>query len=222
MRNISSAPGEYYHLFNRGMSKQNIFFDKNDWVRFLFLILHLQSPTVFQNIGRPVKEFVKHSVFNTGDQVEKITANRYVTLATFCLMPNHFHLIIKEEEEGGIATYMQRILNGYTKYINTKYKKTGHLFQGPYKIVHVESDRQLLYLSAYIHKNPRELKEWRGRENHYPWSSYKDFDHNRWPDLLVPNIIVDSFRNKKECKEFIQGSTAKTFEEELDEESLGR
>ena len=217
MRNIKIAPGEYYHIFNRGMAKQKIFLDKRDWIRFLFLILHFQSPITFINIGRPVKQYVKHSVFNVSKEEKlEIVQKRYVELTAFCLMPNHFHLIVKEVEEGGIARYMQRVLNSYTKYINTKYKRSGHLFQGPYKAVHVSGNTQLLHLSAYIHKNPRELPGWKDKEMKYEWSSYQDFAlKNRWDKLIVPQIIADQFKDKDGYKEFIETSTAKMSPEDF-------
>ena len=84
--------------------------------------------------------------------------SRYVELVSFAFIPNHFHLIVHEKKENGISQYMQRILNAYTKYFNAKYKKTGHLFQGPFKAVHTESNEQLLHLSAYIHRNPERLR----------------------------------------------------------------
>ena len=217
MRNIKIAPGEYYHIFNRGMSKQKIFFDRRDWFRFLFLIIYFQSPTTFQNVGRLVTEFVQHSVLNNKDNVLKIIRNRHVELVSFCLMPNHFHLIIKEVEEGGISSYMQRVLNSYAKYFNKKYEKSGHLLQGPYKAVHISDNRQLVHVSAYIHKNPRELEGWKNKEHQYTWSSYQDYiGENRWPNLLVSDIITGQFKNKKEYGEFVQTSTAKMLEEELE------
>jgi len=211
MRNINIAQGEYYHIFNRGMNKQSIFIDRFDYARFLFTILYFQSPIIFQNLGRFVRVFVKHSVFNIlQKQVDEVVENRYVEVVAFCLMPNHFHLILKEEEEGGIAKYMQRALNSYTKYFNTRYKKSGHLFQGPYKAVHVENNTQLLHLSAYIHKNPIELPKWKGKEFDYPWSSLRDFtDKNRFGDLLARQIIIDQFNNIGKYKKFIKTSTAK-------------
>jgi len=216
MRNIKIAPGEYYHIFNRGMSKQLIFHDDTDRVRFLFLILYFQSPTTFINIGRPVKSFIKHSVFDI-DTEQTVIEDRFVELTSFCLMPNHFHLIVKEVEENGISRYMQRVLNSYTKYYNTRYKKSGHLFQGPYKAVHVKNNNQLLYLSCYIHRNPRELKEWLNKEIDYTWSSYQDcVKKNRFEGLLVSDIINQQFKNKKEYNEFVKTSPAKLLKEELD------
>lgn len=215
MRNIKIAPGEYYHIFNRGVNKQLIFHETTDWARFLFLILHFQSPVIFQNIGRPTKEFVKHSVFNINS--DEIIKKRYVELTAFCLMPNHFHLIVKEVEEGGISQYMQRVLNSYTKYFNTKYKKSGHLFQGPYKAVHVGNNEQLLYLSAYIHRNPREFTNWSGKEEKYQWSSYQDLvKQNRFEKLINSDIITDQFKNKNDYNNFVKTSGAKILKQDLD------
>lgn len=215
MRNIKIAPGEYYHVFNRGVNKQLIFHDNMDWARFLFLILHFQSPVVLYNIGRPVKLFVKHRVFNIKEK-QKIANSRFVELTSFCLMPNHFHLIIKEVDENGLSRYMQRVLNGYTKYYNTKYSKSGHLFQGPYRAVHITNNEQLLHLSSYIHRNPRELKKWRNKGNDYPWSSYQDFiNKNRFEKLLIFDIISEQFDNKKAYEKFVKTSTAKLSEEEM-------
>ncbi len=223
MRNIKIAPGEHYHVFNRGVGKQIIFHDKIDYTRFLFLVLHFQSSVTFSQIGRLSKKFlhdVQHSVLDR--EVEQdIIKNRSVELVGFCLMPNHFHLIVKELDEGGIAMYMQRILNAYTKYYNTKYQKSGHLFQGPYKAVHIEDDKQLLYLSAYIHRNPRELKGWSGKEKEYPWSSCEDFiKENRFGKLLVTDIVLEQFKNTKEYQRFLDTSPAKMLEDELVEVTL--
>ncbi|MBI3888170.1 transposase [Candidatus Nomurabacteria bacterium] len=186
-----------------------------DRVRFLFLILYFQSPITFINMSRPVKYFVKHSVFNIEKEtIKNIVKDRFVELTSFCLMPNHFHLIIKEVEENGIARYMQRVLNSYTKYYNTKYHKSGHLFQGPYKAVHVENNNQLLYLSTYIHRNPREIMEWKNKEDKYPWSSYQDLiTSNRFEELLVFDIINGQFEDKNEYNEFVKTSPAKLLED---------
>ena len=215
MRNIKIAPGEYYHVLNRGVNKQLIFHDDSDKIRFLFLILYFQSPVEFPQIGRSIKSFVKHRVFDINKETQqKIVKAKFVELTSFCLMQNHFHLIMKEVEENGTARYMQRVLNSYTKYYNTKYHKSGHLFQGPYKAVHVSNNKQLLYLSTYVHRNPRELKEWKNKESDYPWSSYQDLiSKNRFEELLVFDIINGQFENKDEYDEFVKTSPAKLLED---------
>jgi len=208
MRKVKITIGEYYHIYNRSNNKQNIFLDNRDWIRFLFLILYFQSPISFPQIGRSVTLYIKQSVF--GVQVKKLIENRYIELISFTLMPNHFHLIVHEFKENGISQYMQRVLNAYTKYFNTKYKKSGHLFQGPFQVVHIENNEQLLHLSAYIHRNQREIKQWRNKEYQYPWSSYKDYViGNRWGELLKQQIITKQFSNIQEYRNFVDTSGTK-------------
>lgn len=216
MRIVPVVSGEYYHVLGRGNNKQVIFRDKKDYIRFLFLILYFQSPVIFENIGRMVKHYVEHSVFNISDDVvNEVVKNRYVELVGFTLMPNHYHLMLYGTEDNGISKYMQRVLNSYTKYFNTKYEQSGHLFQGPYKAVHIENDNQMSYLSAYIHRNQNELKEWKGKEVKYLWSSYQDYvKGNRWGKLFKNDIIMDKFDNGKEYEEFVKGSGAKEFFED--------
>lgn len=214
MRILRIAPGEHYHIFNRGVNKQIIFHDTRDYFRFLFIILHFQSPKVFQNISRFVEEFIQSRALNS--LALEVIEKRTVELVSFCIMPNHFHLIVKELEEGGISTYMQRVLTAYSKYYNTKHEKSGHIFQGPYRAVHIGDDRQLLYLSTYIHRNPREISRWFNKEDQYPWSSYQDcIRENRWGKLLLPDVLMGEFKNKEHYAEFIKTSKAKILEEEL-------
>lgn len=224
MRNIIIAPNEHYHIFNRGNNKQLIFLDDRDRKRFLFLILCLQSTTQIPNMNRFIanSNTVQHSVLNIPKNLyKKLVIHRYVKLINFACMPNHFHLTVQEMNEGGISRYMQRLLNAYTKYFNTKYKRLGHLFQGPYRAVHIGDNDQLLYLSAYIHCNPKEITRWRDSAWDYPWSSYQDYiKTNRWNDLLHHAIIRDQFSNGKEYKKFVETSGAKEIEINLDETHL--
>ena len=214
MRNIMIAPGEYYHVCNRGVNKQVIFHNSDDYFRFLFLILYFQSPITFEQTGRVVKEFVGSPALDISVEIIK---KRTVELTAFCIMANHFHLIIREVEEDGIVSYMQRVLTAYSKYYNTKYEKSGHVFQGPYRAVHVIDDRQMLHTSAYIHRNPREMKEWTNREEKYQWSSYQDHvGENRWGGLLIPDVISGQFRNKKDYRHFVETSPTKKLKEELE------
>jgi putative transposase len=219
-----NAPGEYYHIFNRGAHKTNLFKDEKDWLRFLFLILHSQSPISVVNISRFVIPSALVGGFKVPDHyVADIVEKRFVEIVSFCLMPNHFHLILKESIEGGISEYMQRIAVGYTMYFNTKYKATGHVFQGRYKSVHIKDNNQLTYLSAYIHRNPRELSKWKGREESYPYSSFQDLAlKNRWGDLLAEDIITSQFDGTKQSNylDFVNMSTAKLLNEQLPDSSL--
>lgn len=217
MRTTSIAQGEHYHIFNRGNNKQIIFLDERDKIRFLFLILHFQSSVFFENLGRQVSHFVGNRAFNIDENdIEKIVKERYAELINFTIMPNHFHLVVHELKEGGIARYMQRVLCAYTKYFNVKYQKSGHVFQGPYKAVHIGDNEQLLYLSAYIHRNPRELPEWKNKEHLYPWSSYQDYTKkNRWGKLLAQDLLLNQFLGKEGYENFVKSSPAKELKESL-------
>ncbi len=217
------AIGEYYHIYNRENNKQPLFFEERDWARFLFLTLYLQSPITFYNMSRPVSYFVRHrrsnmfNMFNISKNIEDdVIKNRYVELINFCLMPNHFHITAREIKEGGISKYLQRIQIAYTKYLNTKREKSGHLFQGSFRAVHIKDNTQLLHLSAYIHRNPREINQWKNKEQEYPWSSYRDYiKENRWSGLLKKEIILGQFSGKKEYQNFVKTSSAKLLPDEM-------
>ncbi|MEK7080787.1 MAG: transposase [Patescibacteria group bacterium] len=208
------APEEYYHIYNRGMQKQPIFETDKDRLRFLFLLLVFQGKNSIKNISREIKQNVQSSTLHINPELEKdILQNRTVELISFCLMLNHFHLQVLEKTEGGISKYMQRVLTAYTKYFNVKYQRSGHLLQGSYKSVLIEDDLQLMHVSVYIHKNPNELKGWKGKEDKYPWSSFQDYiSLNRFGKLLSTGIVLDRYDNNKKAilyRNFVETSPAK-------------
>lgn len=215
------APGEYYHIFNRGVAKQTIFRDRSDYARMLFLILYCQSPVTLYNIGRYTKNFLTTRSFKLAPAIQKkILTKRSVELISFTLMPNHFHLKIRELIEGGISAYLQRIEIAYTKYFNAKYHRSGYLLQGPFQSVLVKTNTQALHLSAYIHRNSRELAGWKNKEDRYSWSSYRDYlGPNRWGEFLKRDFLLEQFTSPKEYGEFVKTSPAKT-QKILDEELM--
>jgi putative transposase len=208
-RKIIFTPDNYYHLINRGVGKKLLFRDKRDYSRFLFLILYLQYSKTPQNISRHITHYVKHRVFNIKENKDTL-GERLVELVAFTIMPNHFHLIIKELGDANISDYMQRVLDAYAKYFNTKYKTVGHLFEGPFRAIHAVENYHILYLSAYLHRNPRDIPKWKNREHRYPWSSYQDYlGNNRWGKLLATNVILNEFKNSTEYKNYVESSGAK-------------
>ncbi|MEK7071926.1 MAG: transposase [Patescibacteria group bacterium] len=211
MRKIKFIPNSYYHICNKSNDGQSIFFDVRDYARFLFSILFYQASVPFYNLSRQTSYFAKNSEFKVSSEIiQKITNARKVELNIFTIMPNHFHLLLQEKSQKGVSSYLQRIQTGYAKYFNTKYKKQGHLFQGTFHAVPVETDEQLLYLSAYIHRNSRELNNWKNKEIEYPWSSYQDLvENNRWGELLKPGIVLNQFPNANKYYKFVETSTAK-------------
>lgn len=127
-----------------------------------------------------------------------------VSLIAFALMPNHFHLLIRQITENGISKYIKRVSDSYSRYFNVINKRTGPMFQGSFKAAHVESNEQLLHLSRYIHLNP--LVSFVVNDNDfksYPWSSLKDYLSDDRLSIVDRAIILDQFKGSKEYLKFI-------------------
>ncbi len=211
MRYENFAKDEYYHVFTRGVNKEKIFIDERDKARFIFLITHLQSPIKIYNISWYTKNFLEKGHFTTKkDKINEILKERSIKLVAFVLMSNHFHLLIQNLDDSILSVYMHRVLTAYSKYFNAKYHKKGHVFEGPFKAVRVKNNTQLLHLSAYIHKNPKEIKAWENTYNKYPYSSYQDYiGLNRWGNFLSTDIVLKQFKDQVKYKDFVITSTAK-------------
>lgn len=143
--------GERYHLFNRGVDKRDVFLDKNDYIRFYMSLEVFNTADPSHNF-----ELAKNKVRTDQDRIVKVLA--------YSLLPNHFHLLVEQLKDNGISNFMKRVLGGYTSYFNEKYKRSGVLFQGRYKRVHVDSEEYYQYLFAYVN------------ENHYVHSFQREHD----------------------------------------------
>jgi putative transposase len=186
------ATDQFYHVYNRGSHKQTLFKNERDYIRFLFLILHLQAPITFRNLDRQVNYFQKHGKFKiTEADVHEITQQRRVDLIAFVIMPNHFHLCVQSHSDTGVSEYLHRIGTAYSMYFNKKYNQSGHVFQGKYKAKIIEDDNSLTRVSTYIHQNPWELK----LTHNYSWSSLQDYQENRWGALLQPSLVINRFES---------------------------
>ena len=211
MRYQSFAENEFYHVFGRGTNKEKIFIDDHDKARFIFLITHFQSPIKIYNVSWYTESFLKNGSFSTKEnRVAEVLKKRNVELVAFVLMSNHFDLLIQNLEDGILSVYMHRILTAYSKYFNAKYHKKGHVFEGPFQAVHTKNNTQLLHLSAYIHKNPKEIKGFENTYDKYPCSSYQDYiGLNRWGNFLSTQIVLKQFKDQAKYKDFVTESTAK-------------
>lgn len=145
IRTTPFANGYFYHLFNRGVEKRIIFQDDRDYIHFLKILGYYQYAGPKLSYSRTNEKQIK--IVKTNEKI--------IEIISYCLMPNHFHLLIKQLKENGIPEFIRKISDGYTKYFNTKHHRVGPLFQGSYKAVLIESDQQLTHLSRYIHLNPR-------------------------------------------------------------------
>jgi len=159
--------GGYYHIYNRGVDKGLIFRAEKDYKTFLsFLKLYL----VFQDNTLKIPPSKK--LKNYFGEIE---------LLCYCLMPNHFHLFVKQTSDHGIDHFMRSLATKYVRYFNSHYHRLGPLFQDTYKAVQIRSEYQFIYLSKYIHRNPIDLssyKEYPRRIQEYPYSSYGNYVHN--------------------------------------------
>jgi len=204
IRKVKFVEGEYYHIYNRGNSKQKIFHDEEDYLRFIALmyISNTSQKFDFYNLNRN-KDF---SIYNLE------TKDQYVSIGAYCLMPNHFHILITEKIEGGISNFMQKLSTAYAMYYNKKYERSGSLFEGKFKSKHIDKDNYFKYLFSYVHLNPIKLiqKDWKEKGiknkkeaieylNKYKYSSYLDFTG----EVRSQNKILDLkafpkyFPNKK-------------------------
>ncbi len=166
-RKISFSIGYFYHIYNRGVEKRDIFIEDRDYIRFLRIL------SVFNNVERCRSSY------------RGPTSQKLVGVLCYCLMPNHFHLILTPLVENGIQKFMQKVNTGYAMYFNEKYKRTGALFEGRYKATIIETDSYFTYLTKYIHLNPLKLiyPEWKekGIQN---WKKACKFVENyRWSSL---------------------------------------
>lgn len=191
-----------YHIYNRGVEKRDIFLDEQDYKTFLyFLKQYLLDPNDPQKKTREYKgrTLVRRSFI---DRVE---------LLAYCLMPNHFHLLIKQKGENDMTEFIKCLATSYSMYFNDKYKRVGSLFQGRYKAVLVENDDYLLHLSRYIHINP----DYKGRTlAEYSWSSYQEYLGIRGTKWVKPEFILNIFSDGTD-NEMTGKGVYKEFVEEL-------
>ncbi len=201
-RNDIISQGEIYHVFNRSVARQSIFTTLRDYKRGLNLIKYYQffrPPLRFSHFNRlPVN---KRSNFLL--QLEK-TGIKNIEILAFCLMPNHFHFLLKELATNGITTFMRNYQNSYAKYFNTKYDRTGSVFQSMFKTVRIETDDQLTHITRYIHLNPytsfmvKNLSEL----EHYSFSSYPTYLGNNIYPFVNTKKVLQFFPNIEEFKKF--------------------
>lgn len=181
--------GEYYHVYNRGVDKRNIFLDSYDLQRFL---QSLKDFNTLEPIG---------SIYALSFQKEKLssrTTKLLVSIIAYCVNPNHFHLILTPLTEKGIEKFMQRI-GGYTRYFNEKHKRNGALFQSKFKSKHILDNKYLLHLSAYVNMNNRNSLG--SPATKLSKSSLEEYFEDE-KGICITDIVLDQFRNKKEYKKF--------------------
>jgi len=200
VRNPPLVTGETYHIMSRGVGGMPIFETPGNYRFFLKVLDYYRySPPVRFGHFRVMPQDDQVKVLKHLQQVQK----PQVSVFCFCLMPNHFHFLVRQVADVGISTWMRKSLNSYASAFNQKNNRRGTLYQGPFKAVRVVTDEQLLHVSRYIHINPY-VGHVVGKQKllHYPWSSLSLYlnGHDGW---VYSDEILRHFTSAREYKDFL-------------------
>jgi len=197
MRKPVFVENEVYHIFNRGVDKRAVFMDDGDYLRFLHQLYELNDEDAVVNVKyyfNPETETVESR------PIYKVLKPRrlLVDILVFTLMPNHYHLMLRQKAEHGITRFMHKLGTGYTLYFNKKNKRTGSLFQGRFKAVHITSSEHLIFLPHYIHTNPLKLNYGGSTSidflQRYRWSSFPDYiGIDNFPAISERQYLLEIF-----------------------------
>ena len=207
MRKVRFIQNNIYHIYNRGVEKRNIFMDNSDYFRFIHDLYEFNDKNPAFNI------YYKTPLQSYEAKPRKLL----VEILAFVLMPNHFHLLLKEISENGISNFMHKLGGGYTMSFNQKYERSGSLFQGSFKAVLINQDSHFIHLPYYIHLNPLDLimPEWRTRAindykkameflENYRWSSHLDYiGKQNFPSVTHREFLLDFFGGQEEYRKVI-------------------
>ena len=169
----------YYHLYNRGVEKRDIFLEHKDYLYFLHILKSSLSPV-------PNKDqiLVSKRTWTQKNYFGKID------LLAYCLISNHFHFLVRQTTPTIISEFTKSLCTRYGMYFNKKYERIGPLFQGAFKAVDIDNENYLLWVCRYIHRNPDSFKN-------YPYSSYEEYLGNRNTSWINTKIILDFFSNNE-------------------------
>ena len=191
-RIIPFVNDHFYHIYNRGVEKRTIFENRRDHDRFLKTLQYYQ-------LAGPKPRFSK---FFVNKSFKPELAEKIVEIIAYCLMPNHFHLLIKQLKDRGISEFLSKLSNSYTKYYNTKHTRVGPLLQGEFKAVLIESEEQLTHVSRYVHLNPyvsflvKDL-------NFFEWSSYAEYIGKTSSRICDKEAVISLFKSPQDYEKFV-------------------
>lgn len=192
-RKVLFVTGEIYHIFNHSVAGIPIFKGSRESEIFLDAIRFYLQP----------KPPTKFSIYRKSRPSFPLNLDqKLVTIINYCLMPNHFHLTLRQEMENGIKQFLHRVSNSFAHYFSIKHKKRGHVFEDKFKAVRVETEEQLIHLSRYIHLNPVTSYLVEKPEN-YLYSSYTVYLGLKASDIVDPSFVLKNFSSKRKYHEFI-------------------
>lgn len=202
MRKINFQNEEYYHVYNRGVDKRDIFLNDRDYIRFL---MSMREFNQIKPIGS--LQIKQRQKLNSGPTATTVAVgplnDKLVDVATYCLNSNHFHILLKQLAIKGVSEFIKRLSGGYTAYFNKKYNRSGVLFQGRFKAIHIKKQGYLWQLSAYINGNP-EIHKIVPKAKNWQWSSYQDYLGLRKGTICDKEMILKDFEDISEYENFTQ------------------
>lgn len=201
-RKVIFANDQIYHVFNRGIDRKPTFTNTRAYER------AIQTVSFYQFAKPPIRlsKYLISSVDQRYEIMENLRKNHppLCEIIAFCLMPNHFHFILKQKIQKGISIFTSNLTNSYSKYFNVRNQRVGPVFQGIFKAVLVESDEQLIHLSRYIHLNPVTSYIIKPEElENYPWSSYREYIKATNGQISSPDIVLKQFPSREAYKKFV-------------------
>jgi len=212
MRKTPFVNGEFYHIYNRGIDKRILFSDETDVERFV------QSMSEFNKI-EPIG-----SIYENSFRKEKANPpQQLVKFISYCVNPNHFHFLLEQLVDRGIEKFLHRLGTGYTKYFNNRHSRSGSLFQGPFKAIHLESNEYLLHLSVYVNLNDRihQLGSLASKlvDSRSSWTEYIE-GRLKIPSFCDTDIILGQFSSKKDYEIFAEEALQSIIERKDREKEL--
>ena len=194
MRKESFAIGEYYHIYNRGVDKRKIVQDKFDSSRFIESLIEF-------NTVKPIGSIFEKN--RSKNKLSKIKIHKpLINIVAYCLNPNHFHMILEQIEDSGISKFMKRLAGGYSWYFNNRYKRSGTLFQGPFKAKHIDSNEYLLHVSTYVNLNNKVHHVGDLVANKLVKSSWNEYLSPEKHGICKKDIILKQFKSPGEYENY--------------------
>lgn len=202
-RNFPLITNEYYHVLNRGNGGMPIFKSKYDYYKIIQILSY------YQNVSHTVRfsKFITLPLDQRNQLLQEFKNKKdfFVEIIAYCLMPNHFHLILKQQKDEGIFNFLRLLSNSYAHFFNIKYKRRGSLFEGRFKAIRLENDYQLLHVSRYIHLNPYSAFLVKDAEylKEYPFSSFQEYLGLVKNSICQKDIILSQFKSIKDYEKFV-------------------
>jgi len=200
-RKIVFANNEIYHVLNRGVAKAPIFLSNKNYLRFLELVDFYR----FANPAISYSHFIQLSLDNRKKFIENLNKQeKLVDIFAYSLMPNHFHLLLRQLKDNGIPKMISNLQNGYARYFNIKYKRPGPLFQSIFKAIRIENEEQLLHVSRYIHLNPSSSFIIKTEKIViYPWSSLPEYLEDKPTRFINRELLLTLAGGKENYRKFV-------------------